>query len=56
MILAEVPGGGFLCREGGLRELKEETTGKQVEKTRGPEMDSRMREGCTGNSEFADSC
>lgn len=32
----------------------EEITGKQVEKTWGPEADSRMREGCTDNSEFAE--
>lgn len=45
----EVPGVGFLCPEGGLRELMEEITGKQVEKPQGPGMDSRVREGCMDN-------
>lgn len=45
----EVPGAGFLCPEGGLRELMEEITGKQVKKPRGPGMDSRVREGCMDN-------
>lgn len=34
----------------GLRELMGEITGKQVEKTWGPEKDSTMKEGCTDNS------
>lgn len=46
-ILEGVPDEDFVCPEGGLRQLMEEITGKQVDKTSGPEMDSSMRKGCT---------